>query len=52
MLHDRPEERCANPKNTKGSADVEQQIRAKLIPAKATMNRGVEAKEPAEAAEA
>jgi recombination protein RecA len=34
------------------AADVEQQIRAKLIPAKATMNRGVEAKEPAEAAEA
>ena len=34
------------------AADVEAQIRAKLIPAKATMNRGVEAKEPAEAAEA
>jgi recombination protein RecA len=31
------------------AADVEQQIRAKLIPAKATMNRGVEAKEAAEA---
>jgi recombination protein RecA len=34
------------------AADIEQQIRAKLIPQKATMNRGVEAKEPAEAAEA
>jgi recombination protein RecA len=34
------------------AADVEAQIRAKLIPAKATMNRGVEAKEAAEAVEA
>jgi recombination protein RecA len=31
------------------ATDVEQQIRAKLVPAKATMNRGVEAKEAAEA---
>ena len=34
------------------AADVEAQIRAKLIPAKATMNRGVEAKEAVEAVEA
>jgi recombination protein RecA len=31
------------------AADVEQQIRAKLIPQKATMNRGIEAKEAKEA---